>query len=160
LDKVGGGITAVRSLGIDGLALIQTPTDQSYNGVQQALSHMDGFRFVRGDSLGNTPLFSADPSQTLSQVPGEWILHLDGITGTPVAQEHLIQMYLDASRVGATVEKQLGSDGVVAIHADPNQTYASLDKALRTVAGYRRLEPNTVGWVATVLATDPTVQSV
>jgi hypothetical protein len=116
LSTAAVGATAVRHLGLDGLVLIQTATDQTYLTVDQSLKGMAGYRYVRADSLGNTPLFSTDSSQPLSPVPGEWVAHFDGFSGTPAAQEHLLQMYLDTTGYGASVEQQLGRDGVFAIH--------------------------------------------
>jgi hypothetical protein len=155
LAQAGAGTSVVRHLGLDGLFLIQTPTDQSYASLQPALSKVAGFRYVRPNSLGDTPLFSTDSSAALSPVPGEWVVHFDGYTGSAAAQEQQAELFLDTPWVGAEVEKQLGRDGVFLIRTDPSRSYADLDQALRKVTGYRRLEPNYLGWVTSFLPTDP-----
>ena len=56
LNDAGAAAAAVRHLGLDGLVLVQTPTDQDYSVVQRTLSRVAGFSLVRADSLGETPL--------------------------------------------------------------------------------------------------------
>lgn len=54
--------TVVRHLGVDGLTLVELPTEQTYEVVVETMSQVAGFRFVRPNALDDTPLFSTDPN--------------------------------------------------------------------------------------------------
>jgi hypothetical protein len=156
LDATGVQATAVRHLGLDGLALIDTSTEQTYPALQPALSTIPGYRYVRANSLGQTPLFLPAPSFNPPPVPGEWVVQFDGYTGSAAAQEQQARLWLAPHLYGWTISvSYLGRDGVFLLHTDPGRTAAEVEEFVRHVPTFRRLEPNTVGWVATFLRVDP-----
>lgn len=155
LGQAGVSATVVRHLGLDGLTLVQLPTEQAYSAVNQAMSRVAGFRFVRSNMLGETPLFSADASSGLSPVPGQWVLHIDGIIGSRAEQLRWAKLYVGGTDSGLEVLEQVGRDGVFMARSSLDRTFESIDQSLRVIPGYRRLEANTVGWVIHYLAVDP-----
>jgi subtilisin family serine protease len=155
LGQAGVSATVVRHLGLDGLTLVQLPTEQTYSIVNEAMKRVAGFRFVRSNMLGETPLFSAEASSGLSPVPGQWVLHIDGITGSRAEQLRWAKLYVGGTDSGLEVLEQVGRDGVFMARSSLDKTFESIDQALRAIPGYRRLEANSIGWVVSHLAIDP-----
>jgi subtilisin family serine protease len=150
-------ITATRPLGLDGLVLVRSTTDISYAAMDERLSKVSGFRYVRSNFIGKTPIFSFDSSADLRPAPGDWVVSFDGMTGSRAAQEEQLQFYLDSFVADAWVLRQLGRDGVFVIRTAPDPSLAELEKALSVAPGYRSVTPNTIGWVASFLPTDPSL---
>jgi hypothetical protein len=153
LSGAGVNAVAIRHLGLDGLALIQTWTVLTYPDLHGSLVGVEGYRYVRANQLERADIFLSDTPSAPAPIPREWVLHVNGMTGSPAAQEQQVRLYVEAA--GAQVHRHLGRDGVFAIRSAPDRSFADLDQALRAIPGYRKLEANTIGWVLTHLPTYP-----
>jgi subtilisin family serine protease len=80
--------------------------------------------------------------QSVYAKPGEWLLQVDGLSGSPRKQVRAITRLLDHAHSQADVQQYLGVDGQVLIKSRGSGSYRSLLKSLKGVGGFAGLEPN------------------
>src|SRR5262249_43530799 len=79
---------------------------------------------------------------------GQWIVLVDGMSGTPARQMAAFQQELSqAASVaqGVQVARHLGLNGFFQIQVSPSTTYETVNAVLRDVPGFRSVEPNLTG---------------
>ena len=91
--------------------------------------------------------------------PGQWLVKVDGARGRADQQLESVNRRLSQLNKGLRATAQLGEDGLFRVTAPQALTAQQMRRALRGVAGFRRLEPDMAVWTATTVGDDPSFGS-
>ncbi len=86
---------------------------------------------------------------------GEWVLKIDGVTGSPTRQLRLIGKRIHSAGASVSVDRPLGADGVVLIRSASSVKYKAIFSALRQIKGFDYLEPNLALHIDSTTPNDP-----
>lgn len=88
-------------------------------------------------------------------MPGSWVVHVGGLTGTPAAQRVALEANLSRSATGMTVSNTLGQDGWFQITAPTRYTAGVVSAALGRLAPILSVQPEFADYSAFTIPNDP-----
>jgi subtilisin family serine protease len=158
LDGPAQNVRVLDRIGVGDTFLILTPPDATAQGVMSEVQPLPGVRFLGPYDPGGGGVGAAQ-NQPRPTVPGQWVVQVEGFSGTPADQVVAFQRQLGPLADQVKALGQLGQDGLFLLQTPAGTTSQQLAATLAAVAPAASIEPNYNDLTTQLTPNDPLYSS-